>query len=391
LYVDGQLCINPENCTLSTQPFAPVPGTPRQLDPNGEFFWLEAWDRYVAPEMRMDEAGAPHEASGRSQSAWRIRSASLAQARARSEQTRLALQRRRAWSGVDVATTDSRIAALDAADAKIERALKALARPRTRARKMAGDALLRAFDLCPPLLAVRTIGSGSHPPADSVGGYTGGENRLYRVEVHRGGLAGSGASFKWSRLNGSALYPFKGVTGSSPDPTLAKVELLDSSTGDLPQLREGDWLEPTSRGFELEERAPSLLRIRRIDLQTREVELQAPTGVTADLGAASFLRGWDHKSGVDHTGALPIVEHGDPVEGWIYLEGGISIQFAPGGLYRTGDYWVIPAIASTGSVAWPPAVGGSSAHVPPITWPKATMSLAYAWRSNAGWCIDNED
>src|SRR5205085_308638 len=45
-----------------------------------------------------------------------------------------------------------------------------------------------------------------------VGGYTGLENRLYRVEVHQGGTLGGGGGtqkvqFKWSRDNAAARHP----------------------------------------------------------------------------------------------------------------------------------------------------------------------------------------
>lgn len=45
---------------------------------------------------------------------------------------------------------------------------------------------------------------------------------------------------------------------------------------------------------------------------------------------------------------------------WIELENGIQIQFSPANndenhtnLYRTGDYWLIPARVATGSIEWP--------------------------------------
>jgi hypothetical protein len=39
--------------------------------------------------------------------------------------------------------------------------------------------------------------------------------------------------------------------------------------------------------------------------------------------------------------------------GWITLEQGVQIQFQPNGIYRTGDYWLIPARTATGDVEWP--------------------------------------
>lgn len=39
-------------------------------------------------------------------------------------------------------------------------------------------------------------------------------------------------------------------------------------------------------------------------------------------------------------------------DGWLSLEGGIEIQFT-GNLFRTGDYWLIPARTVTGNIDWP--------------------------------------
>lgn len=40
------------------------------------------------------------------------------------------------------------------------------------------------------------------------------ENQVYRVEVHQGGLAVEGASFKWSRENASVPLPVTSVSGT---------------------------------------------------------------------------------------------------------------------------------------------------------------------------------
>ena len=41
--------------------------------------------------------------------------------------------------------------------------------------------------------------------------YRGVENQLYRVEIHKGGKSSDGATFKWSRENGSAIFPIVGL------------------------------------------------------------------------------------------------------------------------------------------------------------------------------------
>ncbi len=65
---------------------------------------------------------------------------------------------------------------------------------------------------------------------------------------------------------------------------------------------------------------------------------------------------------------IPIIEK-DKDNKRITLADGIQIQFQPSAsdnLYRTGDYWLIPARVATGDVEWPGDVGKPEA-LPP-TW-----------------------
>jgi hypothetical protein len=70
------------------------------------------------------------------------------------------------------------------------------------------------------------------------------------------------------------------------------------------------------------------------------------------------LRRWDHSSNADD-GAVRVFESsGEEREDWILLENGVRIQFpktsgnqAP--VYKTGDYWIIPARTVIGDVQWP--------------------------------------
>src|SRR5215510_6527118 len=89
--------------------------------------------------------------------------------------------------------------------------------------------------------------------ASAPGGYTGDENHLYRVEIHRGGDLG-GASFKWSRDNGSVVF--------------AVAEFVDRDTlrlvpGFEPHRMpvEGDWLEVGGEATEGSGRAGTVARV----------------------------------------------------------------------------------------------------------------------------------
>src|SRR5215204_4247330 len=69
------------------------------------------------------------------------------------------------------------------------------------------------------------------------GGYQGLENRLYRVEIHHGGDLGK-ATFKWSRDNGSVVFP---IEEFGPDPHQVKVKRLGRDQ--VLRLRKDDWVE----------------------------------------------------------------------------------------------------------------------------------------------------
>jgi hypothetical protein len=70
------------------------------------------------------------------------------------------------------------------------------------------DALFDRLDIAAPRLTVRTAPPGNGGGA--AGGYTGAENRLYRIEIHRGGAAGA-ATFRWSRDNNATVPPANGA------------------------------------------------------------------------------------------------------------------------------------------------------------------------------------
>jgi hypothetical protein len=84
-----------------------------------------------------------------------------------------------------------------------------------------------------------------------------------------------------------------------------------------------------------------------------------------------WLRRWDQRArqanrggAVLRDGTIPVGEdEGDA--GWIALEDGLEVQFAPGGKYRPGDYWLIPArVADDGRLLWPED-GGEARALPP--------------------------
>ena len=198
--------------------------------------------------------------------------------------------------------------------------------------------------------------------------FRGAENQLYRVEVHKGGVAtgdATSATFKWSRENGSVTFPIRALAG-----TTATLEHLGR---DLHlSLRPGDWVEVVDDAITVSEQAGPLAQVDVVDRDNLTVTLTLPSGITSlpvysesTAGAThALLRRWDHAGDTAaFGGAVQITEQADTEQGrktgWIKLEDGVEIWFATGGQYRAGDYWLIPARTTTGDVEWPDEVDGN--------------------------------
>ncbi len=117
-------------------------------------------------------------------------------------------------------------------------------------------------------------------------------------------------------------------------------------------LSQGDWVELTSKEFELAQRAEPLARVQHIDPTRRIVLLKVKKGSEGRFSKCTMLRRWDQNDDVRDDGTLLVTE-ASGMDGWIAIERGINVQFQPGGNYRTGDYWLIPARVATGDIEWP--------------------------------------
>jgi hypothetical protein len=225
--------------------------------------------------------------------------------------------------------------------------------------------------------------------------YRGAENQLYRVEIHRSGAAWDGtdgdktsaATFKWSRENGSVIFP---IVGGGGTPT---VTLENLGRDDRLSLAEGDWVEVQDDNSVLRPGPPGkLLRVEAIDRTSMTATLSgAPdANVGADPSTHPLLRRWDHKDGDPTEGGLQLAGDGaaliieSSVGGWLSLEDGVQIQFEmgpPANAYRTGDYWLIPARTATADVEWPTEPAKDSSGNPvtvPIALPPSGVQHHYA-------------
>ncbi|MGH2475880.1 MAG: DUF6519 domain-containing protein, partial [Candidatus Limnocylindrales bacterium] len=179
-------------------------------------------------------------------------------------------------------------------------------------------------------------------------GYRRLENQLYRVEIHDDSDAEGGATYVWSRDNGSVVARLVAIAGNTLTiDAPGRDERLGFGKDQWVEVVDVDRVRRGEHGYlgRLDDATGTELSVAewRSDV--------APTD--ADLGEPTVVRRWDSP-----TGAVTVAG------GWIDLEDGVQIQFEPGGVFRTGDFWLIPARTAnleggqidpdlTGDVEWP--------------------------------------
>lgn len=237
----------------------------------------------------------------------------------------------------------------------------------------------------PQLAARAEPPAGSNDPCtvDPAARYRGLENQLYRLEVHTSGMAGAGATFKWSRDNGSVLFPLAEIPVM--DAVAKTTTVMLSSLGRDPDLGlvVGGWVELVDDNSTLRHDAGALLRVHSVDRDTFSAVLEgvADPRVGQDRRLHPYLRRWDHDGDPASGGAAAVVESSAVPVTWLDLEDGVQVFF-PGAAdgnaaqYRTGDHWLIPARTATGDVEWPRVGAEASLNPQPLP-PKGELH-AYA-------------
>lgn len=348
MYVDGILAENPADTTYWGQPFGHLDPDVDRLSTDGYVVYLRLWEReatVVQDDDLREVALGIHgpDTTARSQVVWQV--AALPVGGSLESATK-------AWH----AELDTRLLA-----------------PRGQARARARTPDDADQDVC-----------SVSPEAM----FRGQENQLYRVEIFRSGVAGSGevaanggtpvkvaakakgaakkagpdagagdlpAQFVWSRDNGSYVYPISRLAG-------AEVTVADLGRDPRSALDVGDLVEIVDDGSMDRigrDPGPSVERfvytVTEVDTLRRTVLLDRDPAVeTGEVGhdpdLHPLLRRWD---------AGPVAVQEGP---WLPLEDGVEIQFAqPGDTqqpYRTGDHWLVPARRTTGDVIWPQGPDG---------------------------------
>ncbi|MFD0635991.1 DUF6519 domain-containing protein [Catenulispora yoronensis] len=222
-----------------------------------------------------------------------------------------------------------------------------------------------------------------------------------------------GATFKWSRDNGSAVFPVESLNGAVVKvTTLGRDGKLGLEVGDRVELVDEAWAGRIADDLPIGDPTRSSPRIRQvvaIDEADLLVTLDQQNGdAQCQLAQPAFLRRWDHQpviapgsgpgsggcggntgggSGSDGAsgggssasavpviasdGALPLVEGQ-----WLTIEDGVQVWFQPDstltgdqgdnqtGTYRRGDWWYVPARVVTGDVQWPQGPDGPAPVAP---------------------------
>lgn len=167
--------------------------------------------------------------------------------------------------------------------------------------------------------------------------YRGGENRLYRVEIHDSGDA---PTFKWSPDNASIAYPVREING-------ATVSLESLGRDDRTAIMKNDWVELVDDTITLKRQIHPLLKVIDVDRHRMTVTLSAEPLKTPGNPKHQILRRW----------ASDVIPVPSSENQRVELSDGVEVQFskvaAPQAGFRSGDYWLIPSRTATGDVIWP--------------------------------------
>lgn len=117
--------------------------------------------------------------------------------------------------------------------------------------------------------------------------YPGAENQLYRVEIHKSGKSGK-ATFKWSRENGSVIFPIRKIQGNE-----VLLEHLEKDARF--SLKANDWVEVVNDDYALKQEADQLLQVKSVDHETMKVTLSGSSDLDDALEKHPYLRRWDQK------------------------------------------------------------------------------------------------
>ena len=302
-YAGGLLCENEAAVRGSAQPHLPAAAVVRRADgsrgplpaPAGTYVaYLDVWERHVTaledPALREPALGGPDTAT-RTQVVWQVELLAVA----------------------DGATCSQFGEGWEPPGAKTLGQLSARAAP---AQESANKCLVLPG-----------------------GGFRRLENQLYRVEIHGGGPLG-GATFKWSRDNGTVVAGWLERDGNN-------LKVGSAGRDGVLGFAAGQWVELTDDTRDFLGQPGTLAQLDAVDGTLLTIKPTADPVDLAQFPRNPKVRRWDSPGPVK-------VEVPAANDGWVALEDGVEVKFASGP-YRSGDYWLIPARTLTAKVEWPAA------------------------------------
>lgn len=193
-------------------------------------------------------------------------------------------------------------------------------------------------------------------------GYRGLENQLYRVEVHRV-ITTTRIGLKWSRENGSVAVGWTGQDNLDPNKLIVSSTGRDAVLG----LATNNWIELTDDAREQRGESGLLVKIVKVEGNVLTIDPDGQAVLHSDFAANPKIRRWDMPADsgeiVVTTGAVA----------WTELEMGVQIRLKAG-VFRPGDYWLIPARTFMADIEWP----RTTANPPqPIAQPPHGVQHAY--------------
>src|SRR4030095_16805118 len=189
-------------------------------------------------------------------------------------------------------------------------------------------------------------------------GFKGLENQLYRIEIHTGGQRDN-ATFKWSRNNASFESKIESISGST-------IKVTTTGKEDLIGFAQEQRVELIEEVSTLHNEPSALLKIVSVDPSTREIVVNNSVAQFADKSGLK-LRSWDQPKNIGDETGIKLSTGVTPIDkDWISVEDGVEINFtAPNdGVYKSGDYWLIPARTATADIEWPYTSGSPVAQLP---------------------------
>jgi Family of unknown function (DUF6519) len=370
-YVEGILVENDAACDYASQPdFTPADDDPLlerlQSTTGFEDVWLylDVWERHVSwiedDAIRESALGGPDTCT-RAKVVWQVRSLARSTLIERLEARRAAIDAKLADTSTTL--TPEQRAALQARSDKLGQDIAALSpNPNGQTGSECAAPLDSLSGISDAQMTAR-LDPGQQAKDPCViapdAQYRGVENQLYRVEVHRAGAAGVAPTFKWSRDNGSVATRWLGSASSG-----GSGQGIDLVVASSRGFSAGCWVEIGDESNDLSGEPGLLVKLSKVAGDRLSVDTASVPGGASIAWLASMVRPkvrrWDQSETEDTTlieGAVPLVEASAADPHWLDLEDGIQVQFAAGGSYRSGDYWLIPARVATGSIEWPHALG----------------------------------